>query len=70
MSLQTVDKREIREIAIATNSSEASDEQIRALDELVRSDQHLANYAARLFDQQASLAWQGSMHERPTDGSR
>src|SRR5258705_11870167 len=58
MSMQTAREREIREIAIAANSAEASDEQIARLDELVRSDRQLANYAARLLDQQASLAWQ------------
>ncbi len=57
MSRQT--EREIREIAIAANSGEASDEQIVRLDELIRSDRQLANYAARLLEQQASLAWQG-----------
>src|SRR6187401_3241866 len=59
MSKQTAREREIREIAIAANSGEASDEQIARLDQLIRSDQQLANYAARLLDQQASLAWQG-----------
>src|SRR5712671_6029037 len=59
MSIQAAREREIREIAIAANSGEASDEQIARLDELVRSDRQLANYAARLLDQQASLAWQG-----------
>src|SRR6187401_2588555 len=59
MSKQTAREREIREIAIAANSGEASDEQITRLDELIRSDPQLANYAARLLDQQASLAWQG-----------
>jgi hypothetical protein len=59
MSMQTAREREIREIAIAANSGEASDEQIARLDHLIRSDRQLANYAARLLDQQASLAWQG-----------
>ena len=59
MSTRTGREREIREIAIAANSGEASDEQIVRLDQLIRSDQKLANYAARLLDQQASLAWQG-----------
>src|SRR2546421_7826006 len=58
MSIHTAREREIREIAIAANSGEASDEQIARLDELVRSNRQLANYAARLLDQQASLAWQ------------
>src|SRR4051794_7905206 len=59
MSMQTAREREIREIAIAANSGEASDEQIARLDQLICSDRQLANYAARLLDQQASLAWQG-----------
>lgn len=59
MSTQTAREREIRDIAIAANSGEASDEQVTRLDELIRSDRQLANYAARLLDQQASLAWQG-----------
>ena len=53
MSTRTAREREIREIAIAANSGEASDEQIARLDELIRSDRQLANYAARLLDQQA-----------------
>jgi Concanavalin A-like lectin/glucanases superfamily len=61
MSTQTAREREIREIAIAANCGEASDEQIARLDELIRSDRQLANYVARLLDQQASLAWQGLM---------
>ncbi len=61
MSQQPAQEREIREIAIAANSGEATDEQIARLDVLIRSDRHLANYAARMLDQQASLAWQGSM---------
>src|SRR6186997_1262845 len=59
MSVQSAREREIREIAIAANSGEASDEQIARLDELVRSDRQLAKYAARVLEQQASLAWQG-----------
>src|SRR3954468_4141291 len=59
MSMLTAREREIREIAIAANSGEASDEQIARLDELVRSDRQFANYAARLLDQQASRAWHG-----------
>src|SRR6266513_377938 len=59
MSMQIAREREIREIAIAANSGEASDEQIARLDQLIRSDRQLASYAARLLDQQASLAWQG-----------
>src|SRR3954453_19809889 len=59
MSMLTAREREIREIAIAANSGEASDEQIARLDELIRSDRQLANYAARVLEQQASLAWQG-----------
>jgi hypothetical protein len=59
MSTLSAREREIREIAIAANSGEASDEQIARLDELIRSDRQLANYAARVLEQQASLAWQG-----------
>jgi hypothetical protein len=59
MSTLSAREREIREIAIAANSGEASDEQIARLDELIRSDRKLANYAARVLEQQASLAWQG-----------
>jgi hypothetical protein len=61
MSTQAANEREIREIAIAANGGEATDEQLARLDELVRSDQQLANYAARVFDQQAALSWQGSL---------
>src|SRR5438128_908352 len=60
MSLQSDPECEVREIAIAANSGEATDDQLARLDELIRSDQQLANYAARLFEQQASLAWHGS----------
>src|SRR5215213_1381986 len=61
MSMQAAREREIQEIAIAANCGEASDEQIARLDQLIRSDRQLAKYAARLLDQQASLAWQGLM---------
>src|SRR4051812_17952708 len=60
MKLKSSGERELREIAIAANCGEASDEQIARLEDLIRSDRQLASYAARLFDQQASLAWQGS----------
>jgi hypothetical protein len=65
MTLQSSREREIREILIAANSGEAADSQIARLDELIREDPYLVSYAARLLDQQASLAWQGSMCERP-----
>ncbi len=69
MNAQAAREREIREIAIAANCDEASDEQIARLDELVRSDQQLANYAARMLEQQAALAWQGLTGGRKlTDG--
>jgi hypothetical protein len=58
-------ERQIREIAIAANSGEATEEQLARLDQLIRHDRSLANYAARVFDQQAALAWQGSMCDRP-----
>ena len=54
------EEHELREILIAANSGEASDEQLRRLDLLVRSDQQLASYCARMVDQQASLAWQAN----------
>ena len=41
MSMRIGREREIREIAIAANSGEASDEQIARLDELIRSDRQL-----------------------------
>jgi hypothetical protein len=53
-------EQEIREIAIAANSGEASDAQLARLDQLISDDPSLAMYAAALFDQQASLAWLGS----------
>ena len=67
MSHSRSEERELREILIAANSSEASDEQLQRLDTLVRSDQRLANYCARLLDQQAALAWQATRGESPTD---
>ena len=65
MSQRTSREQEIRDISIAANSGEATKEQIARLDELIRDDPYLAHYAACLFDQQAALAWQGSMCERP-----
>jgi hypothetical protein len=53
-------EREVRDILIAANSGEASDEQLARLDEMIQQDQQTANYAARLLDQQAALAWQGA----------
>lgn len=53
-------EREVREILIAANSGEATDEQVARLDDLIQQDQHVAGYAARLLDQQAALAWQGT----------
>ena len=70
MTLQAAREREIREIVIAANSGEASHEQMARLDELIRSDRHLAKYAAHLLDQQASLAWLGSMQADGWDRSR
>jgi hypothetical protein len=58
---------EIREIAIAVNSDEATDEQFARLDELIRSDPRAANYLARMLDQQAALAWQGAMRGEARD---
>jgi len=65
VSLRTTRERELRQIAIAANSGEATDEQLARLDRFVQEDPYLANYAARLFDQQASLAWQGSLRDLP-----
>jgi hypothetical protein len=53
-------EREVREILIAANSGEASDEQSARLDDLIQGDQQTAAYAARMLDQQAALAWQGT----------
>src|SRR6187397_2659454 len=69
MSAQSSRQRELRELVIAANSGEASDEQIARLDEIIRSDRQMANYAARLLDQQASLAWMGSMRADPSESS-
>lgn len=60
MNSRSAREREISELAIAANCGEASDEQLARLDELIRSDRELAAYAAKLFDQQAALAWQAS----------
>lgn len=65
MSLRSSQEQEVREISIAANSGEASDDQLARLDELIRGDRYFANYAARLFNQQASLVWQGSMCDLP-----
>jgi len=69
MSAKSLRQRELRELVIAANSGEASDDQIARLDELIRGDRQLANYAAQLLDQQASLAWMGSMRSDPADSS-
>ncbi len=61
MSERSSSEREVREIAVAASSGEATEEQLFRLDQLVRSDPHLANYTARIFDQQATLLWQASM---------
>jgi hypothetical protein len=66
MSSDASREREVREIAIAANSGEANDAQFARLDQLLRDDPRLADYAAALFDQQASLAWQGALSEQPT----
>jgi hypothetical protein len=60
MSRLRGEEREIRDILIAANSGEASEQQLQRLDYLVRSDQQLARYCARMADQQASLAWQAN----------
>jgi hypothetical protein len=61
-------QREIRDILVAANAGEASDEQLLRLDCLIRSNPQLAKYAARVLEQQAALAWQGdreSLAEAP-----
>lgn len=63
MSSEASRQREIREIAIAAHSGEATDAQLARLDELIRSNPQLAKYVAQVFDLQASLAWQGSMSD-------
>ncbi|HVT30670.1 MAG TPA: LamG domain-containing protein [Lacipirellulaceae bacterium] len=65
MSARSRSEREIREIALAASSGEATDEQLVRLDQLVRSDPYFANYTARLFEQQAALLWQSSMDSLP-----
>lgn len=69
MSVRSSREREVRDLVIAANSGEAADEQIARLDEIIRSDRQMANYAARLLDQQASLAWMGSMRADPSESS-
>ena len=54
MSAQSSRERQIREIAIAANSGEATEAQLAQLDQLIRHDRSLANYTARVFDQQAA----------------
>src|SRR6201999_548585 len=61
MKQRSAREREVSELVIAANSGEATDKQLARLDELIRTDSSAANYAARLFDQLAALAWQGSM---------
>ncbi len=59
MSSDDARQLEIRDILVAANAGAATDEQLLRLDCLIRSNPHLANYAARLLEQQAALAWQG-----------
>lgn len=63
MSSDASREREIRQIIIEANGGEATDEQLARLDAMIREDESLATYAASLVDQQASLAWQGSLGE-------
>jgi hypothetical protein len=56
-------------LVIAANSGEAADDQLARLDEIIRGDRQMANYAATLLDQQASLAWMGSMRADPSESS-
>jgi hypothetical protein len=53
-------EQEIREIAIAANSGEASDAQLARLDQFICEDPSLATYVAALVDQQAYLTWRGT----------
>ena len=59
MSTLPAEERAIREILIAANVGEASEAQLERLDQLILSDARLANYSARMLEQQAALAWQG-----------
>lgn len=69
MSVRSSREREVRDLVIAANSGEAADEQLARLDEIIRIDRQMANYTARLLDQQASLAWMGSMRSDPSESS-
>jgi Concanavalin A-like lectin/glucanases superfamily len=70
MSRRAAREREIREISIAANSGEASEAQLARLDQLICEDPQSASYAASVFDQQASLAWHGSMCDSPHSSPR
>jgi hypothetical protein len=59
------EERELGQLIIAANCGEASDEQLARMDELVRKGPGLANFAARLLDQQASLSWHGLIDDKP-----
>ncbi len=61
MKTQSAREREVGELVIAANCGEVTDEQLARMDDLIRSDRSLANFAARLLDQQAALAWHGSL---------
>lgn len=53
-------ERELREILIAANGGEATDQQLERLDEMLREYPEASRYSAKLLDQQAALAWQSS----------
>ena len=53
-------ERELREILIAANGGEATDQQLERLDEVLRLHPEASRYSAKLLDQQAALAWQSS----------
>ncbi|WP_428304383.1 LamG domain-containing protein [Lacipirellula sp.] len=61
-------EREIRELLVAANSGEATDLQMERLNSLICTDPAVARYCAKLLDQQASLAWQGTQHHSPEVG--
>lgn len=61
------EERELREILIAANSGEATDQQLERLDEMLRTEPETARYCAKLLDQQAALAWQANRLLPPSE---
>jgi hypothetical protein len=70
MTMNPAQEREIREILVAANSSDATPEQLARIDELIRTTPDAANYAARVLDQQAALAWHGAGGDRSQEEQR